>query len=70
MKTCAVKGVPILKKKQPGICGSGQSSEPFLKEKKKLVEDASKETLDIVKEKVSKLQATIDLQDTIRKEPS
>ena len=42
----------------------GQSSQPFLKEKKEpFVEDISKETLETVKEKVSKLQATMDLQD-------
>ncbi|KAH9780167.1 hypothetical protein KPL71_007985 [Citrus sinensis] len=52
------------------VIEKGQSSEPPLKEKELVEEDTSKETLEIVKEKVSKLQAIMDLQDPIRKEPS
>jgi len=52
------------------VIEKSQSSEPHLKEKEHVEEDTSKETPEIVKEKVSKLQAIMDLQDPFRKEPS
>ncbi|KAH9780465.1 methyltransferase 2 domain-containing protein [Citrus sinensis] len=52
------------------VIEKGQSSEPSLKDKEPVEEEASKETLENVKEKVSKLQATIDLQDPIKNEAS
>ncbi|KAL9436993.1 hypothetical protein AB3S75_022939 [Citrus x aurantiifolia] len=52
------------------VIEKGQSSEPPLKEKEPVEEDISKETPETVKEKVSKLQAIMDLQSPIRKEPS
>ena len=52
------------------VIEQGQSSEPPLKEKEPVEEDTSKETPEIVKEQVSKLQAIMDLQDPIRNEPS
>ena len=51
------------------VIEKGKFSEPFLKEKEPVEKDVSKETPENMKEKVSKLQASMDLEDPIKKEP-
>ena len=67
---CKLKVWPGKATPEVRVIEKGQSSEPSLKEKKSVEKDTYKETPEIVKEKVSKLQAIMDLQDPIRKEPS